>query len=135
MSFPWVLGEMVQETCVKQPNEGFGKESGIIHVYLQWSFVLLFKEHFDLHESLVYRSDVVLATPNGLTIARSMKFKRHDSNAVGTGLYGVLCKKFHMSLLHDHFDRMVVLGPFQRQFISNYLICKPNSFRTTSFSY
>jgi hypothetical protein len=53
MSFPWVLGEMVQGTCVKQPNDGFGKESGIIHVYLEWSFVLLLKEHSNLHESLV----------------------------------------------------------------------------------
>lgn len=85
MSFPWVLGEMLQETCVKQPNEGFGKESGIIHVYLQWSFMLLLKEHFDLHESLVYRSNLVLATLNGPTIVRSVKFKIHNSSDVGTG--------------------------------------------------
>jgi hypothetical protein len=135
MSFPWVLGKMVQETCVKQPNEGIGKESAIIHVYLEWSFVFLLKEHSDLHESLVYRSDVVLATLNGSTIVRFVKFRRHDSNDVGIGLYGVLCKKFHMSFLHDHSDHMVILGPFQRQFINNYLIFKPNYFITTSFSY
>jgi hypothetical protein len=65
--------------------------------------MLLLKEHFDLHESLVYRSNVVLATLNGPTIVRSVKFKIHNSSDVGTGLYGLLCKKFHMSLLHDHF--------------------------------
>jgi hypothetical protein len=30
------------------------------------------------------------------------------------GLYGVICKKFCMSLLHDHSDHMAILGPFQR---------------------
>jgi hypothetical protein len=133
MSFPWVVGEMVEETCVKQPNEGFGNKSEIIHVYLKWSFVLLLKEHFDLHESLVYKFDVVLATLNGPTIIRSMKLRRHDSNDVGTGLYAVLCKKFRTSLLQDHSNRMVVPRPFQRQFINNYFIFKPNYFITTFF--
>ncbi len=78
----------------------------------------------------------MLATLNGpTTIVRSVKFKRHDSSDVGTGLYGVLCKKFHMSLIHDHFDGMVIPRPFQRQFINNYLIFKPNYFIITSFSY
>jgi hypothetical protein len=135
MSFPWVLGEMLQEACVKQPNEGFGKESGIIHVYLEWSFMLLLKEHSNLHESLVYRSDVALATLNGPAIVRSVKLRRHDSSDVGTGLYGVLCKKFCMSFLHNHIDRMVVPRQFQRQFINNYLIFKLNYFITTFFSY
>jgi hypothetical protein len=37
-----------------------------------------------------------------------------NSNDVGIGLYEFLCKKFHMSLLHDNFDCMVIPGPFQR---------------------
>jgi hypothetical protein len=74
-------------------------------------------------------------TLNGPTIISSMKFKIHDSSDVGTGLYGLLCKKFHMLLLHNHFDHIVIPGPFQRQFINNYLDFKPNYFITTSLSY
>jgi hypothetical protein len=33
-----------------------------------------------------------------------------NSNDIGTSLYGVLCKKFHMSLLHDH-SNFVFLCP------------------------
>ncbi len=97
--------------------------------------MLILKEHFDLHESLVYMSNVVLAILNGPTIVRSVKFKRHYSSDVEIGLYGVLCKKNCMSLLHNHSDRTVILGPFQIQFINNYFIFKPNYFITISFSY
>jgi hypothetical protein len=55
-----------------------------------------------------------------------------NSSDVGTGLYGVLCKKFRMSLLHDHYGCMVVLGSFQRQFRNNYFIFKPNYIIITS---
>ncbi len=58
-----------------------------------------------------------------------------NSNDIGINLYGVICKKFHMSLLHDHFGCMVILGPFQRQFRNNYFIFKPIYFITPSFSY
>jgi hypothetical protein len=68
-----------------------------------------------------------------------MKQKGNSSN-VGTGLYGVICKKFRMSLLHHRSGRMLILKPFQTQLKNNYLIFKPNyfiitSFITTSFSY
>jgi glucose-6-phosphate 1-dehydrogenase len=39
-----------------------------------------------------------------------------NSNNVGFGLYEVICKKIHMSFLHDHSNRMVILKPFQRKF-------------------
>jgi hypothetical protein len=66
-------------------------------------------------------------------IIQSNLTTKHNSNDVGTCLYGVLCKKFHMSLLYDHSSRMVVLGPFQRQLKNNYIIFKPNYIITTSF--
>jgi hypothetical protein len=47
---------------------------------------------------------------------------------------GFFVKKF-MSLLHDHFGQMVVLGPFHRQFKNNFLIFKLNYFIITLFSY
>jgi len=56
------------------------------------------------------------------------KFLILNSNDVGTGLYRVICKKFRMSLLHDHLGHMVIFGPFQRQFRNNYFIFKPNLF-------
>jgi hypothetical protein len=43
------------------------------------------------------------------------------------------CKRFHMLLLHDHSGRMVVPGPFQKQFRNNYLIFKPTYFITIFF--
>ncbi len=50
-------------------------------------------------------------------------FDNGNSSDVGTSLYGVICKKFCMLLLHDHFGHMIVLKP------SN-----DNSKITTSFS-
>ncbi len=59
-----------------------------------------------------------------------------NSSDVRTSSYGVLCKKFCMSLLQDdHYGHMVILGPFQRQFKNNYLIFKPNYFIIPFFSY
>jgi hypothetical protein len=48
-------------------------------------------------------------------------------------LYGVLCKKLGMSLLHDHSSRMVIPRPFERLFRNIYLIFKPTYFITISF--
>jgi hypothetical protein len=39
-----------------------------------------------------------------------------NSSYVGTGLYGVVCKKHCMLLLHDYFGRMIIPGQFQGQF-------------------
>ncbi len=61
------------------------------------------------------------------------KLPNNYSSDVGTGLYGVLCKKFGMSLLHDHSGHMVIPGPFQRLFKNTYLIFKPTYFITISF--
>jgi hypothetical protein len=47
-----------------------------------------------------------------------------------TGLDGVFCKSLVCCFLHDHFDPMVIPGPFQKQFKNNYLIFKPNHFIT-----
>jgi hypothetical protein len=44
------------------------------------------------------------------------------------------CKKFGMLLLHDHSGRIVVSGPFQKQFRNNYLIFKPTYFITIFFT-
>jgi hypothetical protein len=48
------------------------------------------------------------------TLKKNNIITTFNSNDIGTRLYGVLCKKFHMLLLHDHFARIVILGPFQR---------------------
>jgi len=81
---------------------------------------------------------------NEWNYSSSLKFKvkcvgtiltHNNSSVVETGLYEVLCKKFCLSLLHDHSGRMVIPGPFQRQFKNNYLIFKLNYFIITSFSY
>jgi hypothetical protein len=76
------------------------------------------------------RVQIAKEKPN---IIQSNLTTKHNSSDVGTSLYGVLCKKFHMWLLHDHSNHMVVLGPFQRQLKNNYIIFKPNYIITTSF--
>jgi hypothetical protein len=52
------------------------------------------------------------------------------SNDLGTRSWfiWVLSIKFPMLFLHDHFGRMVILGPFQKQFKNTYLIFKLNYF-------
>ncbi len=52
-------------------------------------------------------------------IIQSNLTTKHNSSGVGTSSYGVFCKKFHMSLLYDHSNSIVVLGPFQRQLKNN----------------
>ncbi len=42
--------------------------------------------------------------------------KLFNSSDVGTSLYGVVCRKFHMSLLHDYSSCMVIPRQFQGQF-------------------
>jgi hypothetical protein len=42
-----------------------------------------------------------------------------NSIDVGTSLYGVICKKFRMLLLHDHCSCMAVFVPFQIQLKNN----------------
>jgi hypothetical protein len=62
-------------------------------------------------------------------------FGNGNYSDIGTGLYGVFCKKFRMLLLHDHFGHMLFPGPFQKQLKNNYLIFMPNYFITTYFSH
>jgi hypothetical protein len=39
---------------------------------------------------------------------------------------GVLCKKFSMLFLQDHFGHIIIPTPLQRRFKNIYLIFKPN---------
>ncbi len=66
-----------------------------------------------------------------LCLLKCLNFmKNNNFGYAGTGLYGVLCKKFHMLFSQDHFGHIIIPAPLQRQFKNIYLIFKLNDIIT-----
>jgi hypothetical protein len=52
--------------------------------------------------------------------------KKKFNHDAGTHLYGILCKKFSMLFLQDHFGHIIIPALLQRQIKNIYVIFKPN---------